>query len=158
MPEAPELEYAGFWTRVWASLIDTVLILAIIVPMLLAVYGTAYFEPSGSVFRGPLDFALNWVFPAVAIILFWIYRSATPGKMVFGARIVDAGSGGQPSRGQLVGRYLAYLVSTLPLCLGLLWVGIDRRKQGFHDKLAGTVVVRERRSGRKPPVRFDRNG
>jgi uncharacterized RDD family membrane protein YckC len=28
------------------------------------------------------------------------------------------------------------------MCLGLIWVGIDKRKQGWHDKLAGTVVVR----------------
>lgn len=35
----------------------------------------------------------------------------------------------------------AYFVSIIPLCLGLIWVGIDRRKQGWHDKLTNTVVV-----------------
>lgn len=55
--------------------------------------------------------------------------------------ITDARTGGRPSRRQLVGRYLAYYVSMIPLFLGFFWIGWDKRKQGFHDKLAGTVVV-----------------
>lgn len=140
-----DVEYVGFWLRVWASLVDTALLLVVIVPLLLAAYGGDYFLAPDAALRGPLDVLLNWVFPAVAIVAFWIYRSATPGKMMIGARIVDARTGGKPTNGQLVGRYLAYFVSTLPLCLGLLWVAFDRRKQGWHDKLAGTVVVRDRR-------------
>ena len=77
---------------------------------------------------------------------------ATPGRCL-GARIVDAKTGEAPSVAQLVGRYLAYFVSTTPLCLGLIWVGFDRRKQGWHDKLASTVVIRSKRHG-KEPVRF----
>jgi uncharacterized RDD family membrane protein YckC len=79
--------------------------------------------------------------PAIAVIVFWKTRSATPGKMAISAKIVDAKTGGKPSTGQLVARYFAYLVSMLPLMLGFIWIGIDRRKQGFHDKIAGTVVV-----------------
>ena len=72
------------------------------------------------------------------------YRQATPGKMAIGAKIVDAKTGGNASTGQLIGRYFAYYVSILPLMLGIIWVGIDPKKQGFHDKLAGTMVVRSR--------------
>ena len=139
------LQYVGFWLRAWASVIDTVLLILVIAPLLWAAYGADYFVATDVIFHGPLDFLLSWVFPVVAIILFWVYRSATPGKMVIGARIVDARTGGKPSTGQLVGRYFGYLVSTIPLCLGLIWVGIDSRKQGWHDKLAGTVVVRTRK-------------
>jgi uncharacterized RDD family membrane protein YckC len=57
---------------------------------------------------------------------------------------VDEKTGGKPSTGQLIGRYLGYYVSILPLMLGIIWVGIDKRKQGFHDKLAGTLVVRSK--------------
>jgi uncharacterized RDD family membrane protein YckC len=71
-----------------------------------------------------------------------MYRQATPGKMAIGARVVDATTGGAPSTRQLVIRYLGYYVSTIPLLLGLIWVAFDPRKQGWHDKLAGTVVVR----------------
>ncbi|RYY81863.1 MAG: RDD family protein, partial [Comamonadaceae bacterium] len=49
---------------------------------------------------------------------------------------------------------LAYFVSAIPLCIGFLWVAWDPRKQGWHDKLAGTVVVRARKRGPRP-VQFD---
>jgi uncharacterized RDD family membrane protein YckC len=42
----------------------------------------------------------------------------------------------------LIGRFFAYFVSIFPACLGFLWIAFDRRKQGWHDKIAGTVVVR----------------
>lgn len=138
---AAEMSYAGFWIRVLASLIDTVLVLMVTAPILWAIYGPAYFD-SDEWFAGPADVLISWVLPAIAVILFWIYRQATPGKMVLRCRIVDAGTGGPPSRRQCIGRYLGYFVSTIPLGLGLLWVAVDDRKQGWHDKLAGTVVIR----------------
>ena len=54
--------------------------------------------------------------------------------------IVDTKSGSKPSTGQFIIRYIGYYVSMLPIFLGIIWVGIDKRKQGWHDKLAGTVV------------------
>lgn len=136
-------EYVGFWARVGAALIDSVLLLLIIVPLLYWIYGPGYFLDSDAI-GGAADLLLNWVLPAVAVILFWVYRQATPGKIAIGARIVDARTGRPPSTGQLVGRYLGYYVSMIPLCLGLIWVAFDARKQGWHDKLAGTVVIKDR--------------
>jgi uncharacterized RDD family membrane protein YckC len=136
-----EIEYVGFWLRLWASIIDTVLILVIIAPILSWIYGVDYWL-STSLIQGPADFLISWVLPAIAVLIFWIYRQATPGKMAIGARIVDATTGDKPSTGQLIGRYFAYYVSALPLLIGFIWVGIDKRKQGFHDMLAQTVVVR----------------
>jgi len=137
------LKYVGFWARVGASLIDTVLVAVICWPILTYIYGWQYWS-SDAFIQGPLDFIVGWVLPAVAIVLFWVYRQATPGKMAIGARIVDAQTGGPPSTRQLVMRYLGYYVSTIPLLLGLIWVAFDPRKQGWHDKIAGTVVVRAR--------------
>ena len=146
------VEYAGFWVRVGAMIIDTVLIMIVLIPLLVAIYGWAYFEAADArLFAGPADFLLSWVAPAVAVIVFWIYRQATPGKMALSIRIVDAATGSPPSTGQCVGRYFAYFVSIFPLGLGLLWVAFDKRKQGWHDKLAGTVVIRS-----KHPVTFER--
>ena len=147
-----DLEYAGFWIRVGAALIDTILVSLIIWPLLTAVYGTDYWS-SDRLIQGPLDFLLSWVLPAVAVILFWLARQATPGKMAIAARIVDARTGGKPTGTQLVIRYLGYYVSMLPLFIGILWVAFDPRKQGWHDKMAGTVVVR-RRGGNAAPVHF----
>ena len=140
-----EFEYVGFWKRVMASIIDTIILVLVIVPLLLAIYGTAYLEraQAGGGLAGIWDLLLQVVLPAVAVILFWKYRGATPGKMAISAKIVDAASGGQPSTGRLVARYFAYLLSMIPLGIGFIWIGIDRRKQGFHDKIAGTVVVYE---------------
>jgi uncharacterized RDD family membrane protein YckC len=138
------VEYVGFWARVGAAIIDTILMLIIVAPLLTWMYGPDYWEGAGGLIAGPGDFLVNWLLPAVAVILFWIYRQATPGKMAVRAKIVDAKTLGPASTGQLIGRYLAYYVSIIPLCLGLIWVGIDAKKQGFHDKLAGTVVIRSR--------------
>lgn len=144
MELSDELEYAGFWVRVWASLIDTILIVLIIIPLLIAIYGVEYLDSSKFI-QGYWDFLLNWILPAIAVIVFWVYRSATPGKMIFKLKIVDAVTSQKPSTKKFVGRYLAYYVSTLPLLMGLFWVAFDKKKQGWHDKLAGTVVVRPKR-------------
>ncbi|MBS1207662.1 MAG: Conserved rane protein [Proteobacteria bacterium] len=140
-----EFEYVGFWARVGASLVDSVLLLVIIVPILVGIYGWAYFDAEALI-QGPADFLLSWIFPAVLIILFWLKRQATPGKDAVSAMIVDAKTGEPPTTTQLVIRYLGYYVSTIPLGLGLIWVAFDARKQGWHDKMAGTVVIRRKKT------------
>ena len=137
--------YAGFWIRVWASIIDSFLAALVLGPIIWAVYGKDYFN-SPALIAGPADFLLTWVVPPVVIVLFWIYKAATPGKMAAGIRVVDATSGEKPTAAQSIKRYLGYYVSLLPFGLGMLWVAFDARKQGFHDKLAGTVVVRRSRT------------
>jgi len=146
-----EQEYAGFWIRTGAAIIDTLLILIIIFPILTAIYGTDYWV-SESFIQGSWDVLLNYILPAIVVIIFWIYKSATPGKMATKLTIVDAKTGGRPSTGQFIGRYLGYYVSIIPLFLGIIWVGIDKRKQGWHDKFAGTVVIR---SNKSEPVKFE---
>jgi uncharacterized RDD family membrane protein YckC len=148
MPDTNDPEYVGFWSRTWASTIDSVLLLLVTGPLIWAVYFAEYWNYMDQpALRTALEIMVNWVLPAVAVIVFWHYRSATPGKMLIRARIVDATSGDQPSTRQLVGRYFAYYVSAIPLGLGFLWVAFDQRKQGWHDKLAGTVVVRDQTGG-----------
>lgn len=137
------IEYAGFWIRVGAALIDTLLVMVITFPLLIAIYGWGYFDADVTGFiAGPADVLISWVLPAIAVILFWVYRQATPGKMVLSLRIQDANTGGRLSWGQSGGRYLGYFLATLPLGLGLIWVAFDKKKQGWHDKLAHTVVVK----------------
>lgn len=149
-PNTEELEYVGFWRRVGAAIIDTLLIMIFTIPILVAVYGTQYFS-STRLIQGPAEILVSWVLPALAVIAFWLARGATPGKMAMSARIVDAQTGGPLTPIQSVIRYLGYFVSIIPLFLGIIWVAFDRRKQGWHDKLAGTVVVRPKHGA---PVRF----
>jgi len=141
-PAAPKsVEYVGFWKRLVAFVIDIFIVLVVTVPLVLAIYGREYAERSGGMFAGFWDFMIQVVFPALAVIVFWRYRGATPGKMAISAKIVDANTLAAPSTGRLVARYFAYIVSMLPVFIGFIWIGIDRRKQGFHDKIARTVVV-----------------
>lgn len=145
-----DTEYAGFWIRCGASLIDTLIFVVVIsIPMTL-IYGDNYWFnfPSDQVTLGYWDFLLTQVTPIVGTIWFWLRFMGTPGKMILNLKVVDAGSGDKLSIGQAIGRYLSYIVAFLPLCLGIFWVGIDKRKQGWHDKLAGTVVIRIRATDR----------
>ena len=135
-----DTHYAGFWIRVLAAVIDSILVAVIIVPLSLQVYGEDFWTNTDMV-QGWADVLISYVLPAAAAILFWVYKSATPGKMMVKVSIVDASTGGKPSVGQCIGRYLGYYISILPLLLGIFWVGFDKRKQGWHDKLAGTAVV-----------------
>lgn len=139
-PNSEDAQYAGFWLRVAASLIDGVLLALLTLPPLAGIYGGEYFT-SEEFIMGAWDVILSWVLPAVLIILFWVYRGATPGKMSLKLRIVDAQTGAKPSFGQCVGRYFAYIPAALPIMLGIVWVAVSPRKQGWHDILAGTVVV-----------------
>jgi uncharacterized RDD family membrane protein YckC len=137
-------EYVGFWRRLLAAAIDFLILFVVTTPILLAIYGRRYFAlvESGAG-AGFWDFVIEYIVPAVAVIAFWRRYGATPGKMAIGAKIVDAKTGERPSTARLVVRYFAYLVSALPFFLGFLWIGISRRKQGFHDRIARTMVIND---------------
>ena len=165
-----EPQYVGFWKRVFASIIDTLILVVVIGLIAVAVYGMQYVRLSSEGKTLMFDLLVQGLLPALAVIVFWRYRGATPGKMLISAKIVDAETFGTPSTGKLIGRYFAYLVSMLPsivvsvaiiamatllgredlklwlaitplLMWGFFWIAFDKRKQGWHDKLAGTVVI-----------------
>ncbi|WP_316347712.1 RDD family protein [Desulfuromonas acetoxidans] len=147
-----EREYAGFWVRSVATLID-MLILSIVTGIpLTIIYGQDYWRDQQMI-HGFWQVMISYVFPLLATIWFWRRYRGTPGKMAFRLNVVDAQTGGALTVGQSVLRNIGYVVSALPMMLGYLWVGVDRRKQGFHDKMAGSVVVRELG---KEPVRFEK--
>jgi uncharacterized RDD family membrane protein YckC len=135
------VEYVGFWARVGASLIDTIALLFLVVPLAVWLFGSEWAWATGW-----KAVAINYVLPGIAVIAFWRARGATPGKMAIAAVVVDADSLGPPSAAQCVVRYLGYYVSAVPLGLGLMWVGWDARKQGWHDKIARTAVIRRQRA------------
>src|SRR6266446_8552021 len=162
--------YVGFWKRLLAFFIDTLILVTVFVTIAIAIYGRRYVQLASQGQTLLFDVLVQVVLPAVAAILFWRFRGATPGKMLIGARIVSAKTLGPPSTGQLIGRYFAYIISMLPgivvsvaiiataillaredlklwlaitplLMWGFFWIAFDKRKQGWHDKLAGTVVI-----------------
>jgi uncharacterized RDD family membrane protein YckC len=142
---ADTTQYVGFWMRFVAFFIDSAIILVIMSLVFATLLsGIDLSRPEATQVGGAVQI-VSTLIVAVLVILFWRYRGATPGKMVIAARIVDAATGAAPSTGKLIGRYFAYFVSTLPLGLGFLCVAFDARKQGWHDKLSGTVVIYDRK-------------
>jgi uncharacterized RDD family membrane protein YckC len=134
------MEYAGFGQRAVALLIDWLIVVVISMPIIVVAFGAEYFS------LDPVRRLWDVLFigiVGVVVVAFWRYCGATPGKIAVGLKIVDARTGDIPSTGRLVLRLVCYLVSALPLYLGFLWAAIDRRKQAWHDKIAGTVVVHE---------------
>lgn len=134
------LEYVGFWARTGAAFIDALLQLAVCLPLTYLVYGRT--SAPGRFVQGFADVVISYLLPAVVIILFWVYKSATPGKMALSARVVDADTGQPLTTSRAVLRYLGYFVSLIPFGAGYFWVAFDRKKQGWHDKIANSVVVR----------------
>lgn len=137
-------QYAGFWLRFVASLIDTVIFTVVLMVPLALIYGERYWIDETMV-HGFWDVVLTYIVPFIATVWFWQRYLGTPGKMALRLRVVDARTGAPLPMGQCVLRYIGYFVSALPLCLGFLWVAFDARKQGWHDKIAGSVVIFEPR-------------
>lgn len=141
-------EYVGFWRRLGATTIDTLLLLSmVLLPLMYGIHGSDYFEllaANDPVLLEQMDWRdtlIEQVIPSLLAIFFWMKYLATPGKLLFDCEVVDARTGNRISFWQGVLRSLGYFISSLPLGLGFLWIIWDRRKQGWHDKIAGTVVI-----------------
>jgi uncharacterized RDD family membrane protein YckC len=143
MAETQEIRYAGFWVRVGATALDLLVFTLISVPLLYAIHGRGYFQSEVPA-RGLVDFLNMFVLPNLIVPLLWVLCGATPGKMAVSAKIVDARTGKKPTLRQCLLRFVGCYLSLLLLGLGFFWIAVDRKKQGWHDKLAGTVVVRTR--------------
>ena len=102
--------------------------------------------PVESVIRGPMDLLISYVLPTVAVIVFWKYKSATPGKMVFSAKIVDA-----TDRRKAVVRPVDRALFCLRRFHASVGVGISLDR--LRPKEAG-VARQTGRHGRDPRVRM----
>jgi uncharacterized RDD family membrane protein YckC len=144
--------YGGFWRRLFAFLIDELilyfvsLILFLIGLIVLGLKGDKMGRVLSS--HGIGDFALLYI--AASLLAGMIYFTGfhgiggrTPGKMLLGLRVIQA-SGDPISPGIAFLRWVGYLISGPLFCLGFLWVAFDGRKQGWHDKIAATLVIRWR--------------
>ena len=134
------VEYVGFWARLAATLVDLVGIMFVVVPVTVFLIGDGW-----AYAQGGAAFFINWVVPGAAYVAFWVFKGATPGKMLFKARVVDAQTGATPDFWQALTRYVGFYVSLTPLLLGFAWIAFDARKQAWHDKMARTVVIYRRR-------------
>jgi len=145
-----EVYYLGFNKRFVAFLIDSTAASILMAPFVSHLIGDVAILNKGFSNQSQLfellgamttRLSVDLLFMGSIFILFWIYKNSTPGKMLFKSVIVDANTLSAPRPSQNITRYLGYFVSFLPLGLGFLWIAFDKRKQGWHDKLAGTVVI-----------------
>jgi uncharacterized RDD family membrane protein YckC len=128
-------DYAGFGPRALAFLLDAVIVTVVVVPVMVLGFGVQEMPTENS------WELLVLLAVAAAAIGFWRAFGATPGKIALGLKIVDARTGQAPGFGQFILRFLCYFVSAFPLYLGFVWAAFDRRKQGWHDKIARTIVI-----------------
>ena len=81
----------------------------------------------------------------IFFVLFWNKYGATPGKMIMSIKIVDAKNYKKPKKMQNIIRFLGYFVAMLPLGCGFWSMNFSGKKQGWHDKLARTVVISKKK-------------
>ena len=141
--------YGGFWRRVGATVID-----GIIVNVPLHVLGWLSPGLLYQTFEMPEEMAgetFTTISPqglAISVLAWWLYEAlmtssrqqATVGKMAANLVVTDRG-GARLSFIHASGRHFAKYLSTLFFGFGMLMVAFTRRKQGLHDKLAGTLVI-----------------
>ena len=135
------MNYAGFWIRFVAYIIDSVV--ALVVSFGLAVVSGEPFidtDPAAPAF-GITDF-IGLIFGIVYFVGFESSAyQATPGKMALGLIVTD-NDGRRISPMRAVGRYFAKILSAVILLIGFIMVAFTDRKQGLHDLMAGTLVVK----------------
>ena len=129
--------YAGFWRRVGASAIDSVLLMGGLIVAVIAM----------SV-AGMNDETLGRVYIVASWIGSWLYYAlmhsssyqATIGKRAVGIKVTDL-TGERIGFWHATGRQLATILSSLTLFIGFAMAGFTERRQALHDKVAGTLVV-----------------
>jgi len=142
-------EYAGFWRRFVAAGFDSLWLFGIIIYLLINVDDTNYLVlPDNILAILPILENFQWqrflvenILPIILVLWLWLKYAATPGKLLVDCEIVDADTGKPIDFQQALLRYIAYAISLIPFGLGILWILWDKRKQGWHDKIAGTVVI-----------------
>lgn len=154
---AVQTAYAGFWIRVVARILDG-LILGIPLGILFAVFASVLgvFSQAAStttdqnaqsaalaIFGGV--FLIFYLIVLVVTFGYWIYFWGTSGQTLamrlLRLRIVDANTGRSIGYSRAIVRLLMTFVNSLACYIGWIWVAFDPRKQGWHDKVANTVVI-----------------
>jgi uncharacterized RDD family membrane protein YckC len=129
------LPRAGFWIRAWALLIDGILVALVCAPFREIVHVTHLV--------GSLSIDSPGLLPMVALYgaLMWKLRGTTIGGIIFGLKVVRLDDRPIDWATAIV-RALGCFLSLAVIGLGFFWVAFDDEKQSWHDKIAGTVVVR----------------
>jgi uncharacterized RDD family membrane protein YckC len=149
--------YAGFASRLLAMIIDTAILVLAYVGLTWFISVTIKIFPIGRVFGFSLTALLGQegsgqlvstetviaVFTLSTIIyyvFFWTITGQTLGMILIGLRVVTI-EGRRLTVWRSILRFLGYMIAALPFFLGFAWILVDNRRQGWHDKIAGTFVA-----------------
>jgi uncharacterized RDD family membrane protein YckC len=135
---APQGNYGGFWIRVVAYIID-VIIVGVVGLVVDVIFRANPNDPSSSGYAAANG--INFLIGIAYFVGFWSYWSATPGQRILKLRVVDANTMQPIGVGKAILRYIGLIVSFVVCFIGVIWVAFDARKQGWMDKIAGTVVL-----------------
>ncbi len=135
-----EFRFVGFWKRVGMSFIDFIIL--ILYSLIIYFIGNHILKiDPASDLEYLYYFILLAIVPIIAIYLLWKYKGASLGKLLCKVRIVDAETGYHPLDKQFLYRLLGKFISNISFLLSYIHIGIDSRKQSWHDKFSRTVVV-----------------
>jgi uncharacterized RDD family membrane protein YckC len=144
-----EGHYAGFVSRLFAFGIDALVIVLIVsaIGVIFSIIDNIFILPSSSG-GGPIQIdplsALSGLFMSIIATVyfpfFWVFTGHTPGMFLMGLTTVTL-DGGSVSFWRAVVRTVGFFLSAFVFFLGFLWILIDNRRQGWHDKMAGTCVI-----------------
>lgn len=135
------MRYAGFWVRFLALLIDAVA-LGLLTTAVSPFFG---FQINMSYSSAAVSYTANAIAVLIGLIYFvafWAWRGQTVGMIPFDMQVVGVADGKKIDWVRAFLRYVGLIIAIIPFFLGLIWVAFDPRRQGWHDKIAGTVVVR----------------
>lgn len=136
--------YAGFLRRLIALAIDLSIIAIFFYSTCVAVdfsQRVAYsFDPSGSIFFIFFSILFSHVMTFTYFVYFTANGGQTPGKMALGIKVVGQ-MGQEVGLARSLFRTVGYFFSSMFFMAGFLWTLLDNRRQTWHDKLAGTVVL-----------------
>jgi uncharacterized RDD family membrane protein YckC len=147
---APGVQWAGSGERLVAYIIDG-FVLAVVVAVLSMLYvGTLLvgYRTGEGLGAGAISGAVLWFLVAFVVSIgyfpyFWARGGQTPGMRVFGIRVVRDRDGGPVTGWIAILRLLGYWVSALVFYVGYIWILFDARRRGWHDLIAGTVVIKD---------------
>jgi uncharacterized RDD family membrane protein YckC len=148
------LRYGGFWRRVAAALIDAVIVngAMLLLSLVLPIYenaGPGGFSVPDSAMGVGAELEYTSLGTVIVIVGAWLYaaflesgrKQATLGKMALSMQVTDI-DGDRINFTQATGRFFAKFLSGFLLAIGFLMVAFTPRKQGLHDILAKTLVIR----------------
>ncbi len=153
MREKNTSQYASFGYRFAAMMIDNIIFALLLSPVFTMIFGVKDYtdEEIKQILQtdgmlslvNPTEIAIQQLTILAITVFFWLRFAGTPGKRLLKIRVVDATTGKHLTLLQSIIRYLGYLISSFPMGLGFIWVLFDEKNQGWHDKLANSVVVRD---------------